>query len=39
VPDYALAEDLDVSTPAQLHAMAGRLRSSILDCCSSEPPR
>jgi DNA-binding transcriptional ArsR family regulator len=31
VPDYDLAEDLEVSTPAQLHAMAGPLRSTILD--------
>jgi DNA-binding transcriptional ArsR family regulator len=31
VPDYDLAEDLEVSTPAQLRAMAGPLRSTILD--------
>jgi DNA-binding transcriptional ArsR family regulator len=31
VPDYGLAEDLEVSTPAQLRAMAGPLRSAILD--------
>jgi DNA-binding transcriptional ArsR family regulator len=31
VPDYALAEDVEVSTPAQLRAMAGPLRSTILD--------
>jgi DNA-binding transcriptional ArsR family regulator len=31
VPDYDLAEDLEVSAPAQLHAMAGPLRSAILD--------
>jgi DNA-binding transcriptional ArsR family regulator len=31
VPDYELAEDLEVSTPAQLRAMAGPLRSTILD--------
>jgi DNA-binding transcriptional ArsR family regulator len=31
VPDYELAEDLEVSTAAQLHAMAGPLRSTILD--------
>jgi DNA-binding transcriptional ArsR family regulator len=30
-PDYDLAEDLEVSAPAQLHAMAGPLRSAILD--------
>src|SRR3954463_12942969 len=31
VPGYDLAEDLEVSTPAQLRAMADRLRSTILD--------
>ena len=31
VPDYDLAEDLEVSTLAQLRAMAGPLRSTILD--------
>jgi DNA-binding transcriptional ArsR family regulator len=31
MPDYDLAEDVEVSTPEQLHAMAGRLRSTILD--------
>jgi DNA-binding transcriptional ArsR family regulator len=31
VPDYDLVEDLQVSTPAQLRAMAGPLRSTILD--------
>jgi DNA-binding transcriptional ArsR family regulator len=31
IPDYNLAEDLEVSSPAQLHAMAGPLRSTILD--------
>ena len=31
VPDYDLAEDVEVSTPAQLRAMAGPLRSTILD--------
>jgi DNA-binding transcriptional ArsR family regulator len=31
VPDYDLAEDLEVSTPAQLRAMAGPLRGAILD--------
>jgi DNA-binding transcriptional ArsR family regulator len=31
VPDYDLVEDLEVSTPAQLRAMAGPLRSMILD--------
>src|SRR4051812_5419794 len=31
VPDYDLAEELEVSTPAQLRAMAGPLRSTILD--------
>src|ERR1700737_4901708 len=31
VPDYDLAEDLEVTTPAQLRAMAGPLRSTILD--------
>jgi DNA-binding transcriptional ArsR family regulator len=31
VPDYDLAEDLEVSTSAQLRAMAGPLRSRILD--------
>jgi DNA-binding transcriptional ArsR family regulator len=31
VPDYDLAEDLEVSTPAQLRALAGPLRSTILD--------
>lgn len=31
VPDYDLAEDLEVSTSTQLRAMAGPLRSTILD--------
>jgi DNA-binding transcriptional ArsR family regulator len=31
VPDYDLAERLEVSTPAQLRAMAHPVRSSILD--------
>lgn len=31
VPDYELAEDLEISSPAQLRAMAGPLRSAILD--------
>ncbi len=31
MPDYDLVEDLEVSTPAQLRAMAGPLRSTILD--------
>ena len=31
VPDYDLADDLEVSTPAQLRAMADPLRSTILD--------
>jgi DNA-binding transcriptional ArsR family regulator len=31
VPDYELAEDFEVSTPAQLRAMANPLRSTILD--------
>ena len=31
VPDYDLIEDLEVSTPAQLRAMADPLRSTILD--------
>src|SRR5471032_9634 len=31
VPDYDLAEDVEVSTPAQLRAMAGPLRSTLLD--------
>ncbi len=31
VPDYDLAEDREVSTPAQLRAMADPLRSTILD--------
>jgi DNA-binding transcriptional ArsR family regulator len=31
VPDYDLAEDVEVTTPAQLRAMAGPLRSTILD--------
>jgi DNA-binding transcriptional ArsR family regulator len=31
IPDYDLVEDLEVSTPRQLHAMAGPLRSTILD--------
>jgi DNA-binding transcriptional ArsR family regulator len=30
-PDYDLAEDIEVSTPAQLRAMAGPLRSTLLD--------
>jgi DNA-binding transcriptional ArsR family regulator len=31
VPDYELTEDVEVSTPAQLRAMADPLRSTILD--------
>ena len=31
VPDYDLVEDLEVSTPAQLRAMADALRGTILD--------
>ncbi|MEY2451648.1 MAG: hypothetical protein QOD92_1222 [Acidimicrobiaceae bacterium] len=31
IPDYDLLEELEVSTPGQLHAMAGPLRSTILD--------
>ncbi len=31
VPDYDLAEDLAAASPAQLHALAGPLRSTILD--------
>ena len=31
IPDYALAEDLEVSSPAQLRAMADPLRSTLLD--------
>ena len=31
VPDYELADDLEVSSPAQLRAMADPLRSTILD--------
>jgi DNA-binding transcriptional ArsR family regulator len=31
VPDYDLAEDAEVSTPAQLRAMADPLRGTILD--------
>jgi DNA-binding transcriptional ArsR family regulator len=31
VPDYDLTEDVEVSTPAQLRAMADPLRSTILD--------
>src|SRR5262245_27196987 len=31
IPDYELAERLTVSTPAQLRAVADRLRATILD--------
>ena len=31
VPDYDLAEEVEVSTPAQLHAMADPLRGTVLD--------
>src|ERR1700738_363835 len=31
VPDYDLAEEVEVSTPAQLHAMADPLRGMVLD--------
>jgi DNA-binding transcriptional ArsR family regulator len=31
VPDYDLAEDVEVSTPAQLRAMADPLRGTLLD--------
>ena len=31
LPDYDLADDLEVSTPAQLRAMADPLRATILD--------
>lgn len=31
IPDYDLADDLEVSTPAQLRAMADPLRSTLLD--------
>jgi DNA-binding transcriptional ArsR family regulator len=31
IPDYDLAEDLEVSTPAQLRALANPLRSTVLD--------
>jgi DNA-binding transcriptional ArsR family regulator len=31
VPDYDLADDLEVSTPARLRAMADPLRSTLLD--------
>jgi DNA-binding transcriptional ArsR family regulator len=31
VPDYELAEDVEVSTPAQLRAMADPLRGTLLD--------
>src|SRR5450432_4198530 len=31
VPDYDLVEDLEVSTPAQLRAMADPLRGTLLD--------
>jgi DNA-binding transcriptional ArsR family regulator len=31
VPDYDLAEDVEVSTPAQMRAMADPLRGTILD--------
>ncbi len=31
IPDYALADELEVASPAQLHALAGPLRAAILD--------
>jgi DNA-binding transcriptional ArsR family regulator len=31
IPDYDLADDLEVSTPAQLRAMADPLRATVLD--------
>ena len=31
VPDYDLADDVEVSTPARLRAMADPLRSTVLD--------
>lgn len=31
VPDYDLVEDVEVSTPAQLHAIADPLRGTLLD--------